>query len=219
MTEALPALYIIDCEGSRTSGVLEVGVVTVCGGEIVDTYTQCFCPAGPILSKESKHHGLTAQFLGGHSSFSSQYDRFCHYRKNGFLGAHHAAIEDAFLRAVWPYPGNEPGADDKEVFTWGPWVDTLVLYKRFYPELKSYRLMDLVMMFELLPELTNLAASHVPPTRRRPHAALYDGLASALLLMRLLKEPKLQGLSLRQLLALSTSSVDGFKGHLQAELW
>jgi DNA polymerase-3 subunit epsilon len=53
------------------------------------------------------------------------------------------------------------------------------------------------------------AEAHCPPERRRYHAALYDALAGAALLVALAKEPQLAQLSIMQLLALST--LDGEK--------
>jgi DNA polymerase-3 subunit epsilon len=58
-------------------------------------------------------------------------------------------------------------------------------------------------------ELDQLAEKHCPVERRQYHAALYDALAGALLLVSLAREPRLADVSIMQMLALST--LDGEK--------
>ena len=58
-------------------------------------------------------------------------------------------------------------------------------------------------------ELDGLAEDVCPPQRRKYHAALYDALAGAVLLGSLTREPAVAGMTVMQLLALST--LDGEK--------
>ena len=58
-------------------------------------------------------------------------------------------------------------------------------------------------------ELDGLAEQFCPVERRRYHAALYDAVAGAVLLASLAREPAVAGMSVMQLLALST--LDGAK--------
>jgi DNA polymerase-3 subunit epsilon len=92
---------------------------------------------------------------------------------------------------------------------WGPWIDSARLYAQLYPELGTGRLEELVMTCGLQKELDDLALKYCPVGRQRYHAALYDSLAGALLLVSLAREPRLRELSVMQMLALST--LDGAK--------
>ena len=91
----------------------------------------------------------------------------------------------------------------------GPWIDTGRLYPQLFPQTGSFRLEDLVARHGLQVELENTARRHCPPERRRFHAALYDALAGALLLLHLLKRPELAHATIPWLLQMSTT--DGEK--------
>jgi DNA polymerase-3 subunit epsilon len=94
-----------------------------------------------------------------------------------------------------------PGA---RIVDWGPWVDTARLVEQLLPHLDSGRLEALIAALGLQARLDALALEHCPPDRRRYHAALYDALAGALLLIALAEDPQIGGLTLLQLLSLST---------------
>ena len=89
---------------------------------------------------------------------------------------------------------------------WGPWLDTLYIYRRVYPQLESHKLEDLVELFGLGTELNARSKLYCPDGRRRYHSALYDALASALLLSRLYDEPELRRMTLHWLLIQSQFS-------------
>ena len=90
--------------------------------------------------------------------------------------------------------------------SWGPWLDTLSIYRRLYPDLDNYQLNTLISLFKLEESLNQLAQEYCPKERIRYHCALYDALACALLLQRLFSLEELKGLSLFQLFTLSASS-------------
>jgi DNA polymerase-3 subunit epsilon len=120
-------------------------------------------------------------------------------------------VENALLKAVWPYPRSSPdfARPGERVVDWGPWIDSARIYAQLYPRLHSGALGALVDVCELQSELDRLAAAHCPVDRRRYHAALYDALAGALLLGSLARNAQLASLTTMQLLALST--LDGEK--------
>jgi hypothetical protein len=72
--------------------------------------------------------------------------------------------------------------------------------------LQSHKLRDLIVLFDLQALLDEQAALYCPEKRRRYHCALYDTLASALLLSRLYDDPDLQSMSLRWLFLQSAST-------------
>ena len=137
--------------------------------------------------------------------FSDEWNYFSSLRELGPLAAHYAGVENGLLKSVWPYPRSVPdfARPGARIVDWGPWVDTARLYEQLLPA-GSGRLESLVAAHGVQPQLDALAAEHCPADRRRYHAALYDALAGALLLAALARDAQVAGLSMMQLLALST---------------
>ena len=199
-------IFFVDFEGSRTSGILEYGVATVLRGEIVDAHTRLCRPTGRVRPEDTAVHGLDAAALAARPPFADDWDFFAGLRERGPLAAHYAGVENALLKGVWPYPRRSPdfARPGEWIVDWGPWIDSARLYAQLFPTLDSGRLAAVVSAFGLEPELDRAAVAHCPPDRRQYHCALYDALAGALLLARLARDPQLAGLTLLQLLALST---------------
>lgn len=204
-------IFFVDFEGSRTSGILEYGVATLLGGEIVASRTRLCSATGRVRAEDTAVHGLNEAALAGHAPFAEDWDYFADLREGGPFAAHYAGVENALLKAVWPYPRNSPdfARPGERVIEWGPWIDSARIYAQLYPQLHSGALAALVEACELQAELDALATQHCPPDRRHYHAALYDALAGALLLGSLARNAQLAALTTMQLLALST--LDGEK--------
>lgn len=214
-------IHVIDFEGSRQSGIVEYGVVTLHGAMVDATHTGLCRARGTISSRDSHQHGLYESELVGRQPFEDLWPLFAELRKTGVLCAHNVAVEDGLMRQVWPYPSTSPdffglGSSDPN---WGPWLDTLYIYRRVYPKLESHRLEDLIELFDLKKELKNRAKLYCPEGRRRYHSALYDALASALLLQRLYDEPELKRMTLHWLLIQSQSSDTGRESVGQQEFF
>ena len=214
-------IHIIDFEGSRQSGVVEYGVVTLLGDRIEATYSRVCAPVGTISDRDRRLHGISEALAADEALFQTEWTLFSKFRRSGPLCAHNVAVEDGLLRSVWPYPRSSPDFADESQMTasWGPWIDTLQLYRRIYPQLESYKLGDLTALFDLEAELDVLAGLYCPDKRGRYHCALYDALASALLLKRLYKEPDLEAMSLRWLILNSASSAASHDALGQADLF
>jgi DNA polymerase-3 subunit epsilon len=214
-------IFFVDFEGSRASGVLEYGVATLLGGRIAEAKTRMCGATGPVSPQDTEIHGLEADALQGAAPLAADWEYFAGLRERGPFAAHYAGAENSLLKAVWPYPRLSPDFvwPGKSIVDWGPWVDSARIYAQLYPQFESGRLEDLVGAAGLQGELDSKAAIHCPAGRRRYHAALYDALAGALLLGALARMPQCAGLSLGQLLALST--LDGQKRDRmrQGELW
>lgn len=204
-------IHFIDFEGNATSGILEFGVVTLHGHEIAATHTRLCRATGRVTAEETAVHGLAAEGLVGQAYFAAEWERFADLRATGPLAAHFAPVENSLLRRVWPYPNQVPdfARPGKMATEWGPWIDTGQLYPQFFPQVGSFRLADLVARGGLQAELDALALAHCPPERARYHAALYDALAGALLLLALLRRPELAHATIPWLLQMST--LDGEK--------
>jgi DNA polymerase III epsilon subunit-like protein len=199
-------IFFVDFEGSRSSGVLEYGVVTLWQGAIIEARTRLCAPAGRIRPEDSAVHGLHEGMLGGSASFADEWEYFAGLRERGPLAAHYAGVENSLLKSVWPYPRNSPdfARPGERVIDWGPWIDTARIYAQLFPALDSGRLEALVVACGLQEELAHAADQHCPRDRCRYHAALYDALAGALLLAKLARDPQIAGCTTMQLLALST---------------
>lgn len=184
-------IHVIDFEGHADYGIVEYGIATLRQGQVCETHTRLCQATGDISARETHLHRIRRVDTADAEPFAEERERFFALRQSGPLAAHHASTEDRLLRLVWPAPPFSPdfarGAG--EVASWGPWLDTRVLYQSLYPGLSSYQLQQLVSTFQLQDELDTLAVTHCPPKRRRYHCALYDALAAALLLLRLCREP------------------------------
>lgn len=204
-------IFFVDFEGSRASGVLEYGVVTLAGGRVMETQTRLCAPIGRVRPEDAAVHGLREDMLGDQMPFAEDWEIFASLRERGPLAAHYAGVENALLKSAWPYPRNSPdfARPGERVIDWGPWVDTARIYAQLFPQLDSGRLESLVAACGLQAELDAAATVHCPAARCRYHAALYDALAGALLLAALAKDPQIARLTTMQLLALST--LDGAK--------
>ncbi len=201
-------IHVIDFEGSRQSGIVEYGVVTLHGRQIEATYTRVCAAIGTISDHDRIQHGISETMAAREARFDTEWSLFSGFREGGALCAHNVAVEDGLLRSVWPYPRSSPdfSEEDRLTASWGPWVDTLYLYRRLYPQLESYKLETLVELFGLKATLVEYGQLYCPEKRGRYHCALYDALASALLLRRLYDEPALGEISLRWLIVNSAAS-------------
>ena len=204
-------IHFIDFEGSVSSGIVEYGMATLHDGEVVAAVTRLCQPTGRMRREDIEVHGLDETALSGATPMAEDFAAFTEWRKTGPLAAHFSGAENSLLKSVWPYPRSSPDftRPDRQSTEWGPWIDTGALYRQFYPQLESYKLADLVSVCGLQGQLDELAVQHCPAERCQYHAALYDALAGAVLLLSLAKEPTVAATTTMQLLALST--LDGGK--------
>ncbi|WP_221030600.1 3'-5' exonuclease [Actomonas aquatica] len=214
-------IHFIDFEGGATCGILEYGVVTLRGGEIVDTATRLCRATGRVRPEDVAVHGIEPMAVAEEAPFTEEFERFASLRESGPLAAHFANAENTMLKSVWPYARQapdwvRPGAVSTE---WGPWIDTGRLYPQLYLGLESARLEELVGRMRLQNELDRVALELCPLDRRRYHAALYDALAGALLLRHLATEPEVAAQSLPWLLTMSTLDPDKREAMTQGDLF
>jgi len=100
------------------------------------------------------------------------------------LVAHNVGTERGILERVAPLHG------------FGPWIDTLKLTRKAYPDLSSSALEDVIDALHLQPRLQTICPE------RAPHDALYDACACALLLEHFLALPGWEDVSLQALVDL-----------------
>ncbi len=99
------------------------------------------------------------------------------------LVAHNAATEQAVFRRTLPLE------------RFGPWIDTLRLARRAYPDLPAHGLESLLDHLGLLSEV------HALLPGRHPHDALFDAAGSAVFLTHLLRAPAWADLPLQALIS------------------
>lgn len=194
MTWTAQPIHMMDFEGSASSGVVEYGIVSLKGGRITHTDTAICAPSGEITVMDQQVHGLYPEQVTDKKPFASHYAKFVQLRQSGIFAAHNRHAENNFLKGQWAVPPIVPDWRTGQGLAqeWGPWVDTLAVYKGIYRELPSYSLGALVDQFRLRDQLADLARDHCPVERSKPHCALYDAIASALLLLRLESEASLR---------------------------
>ena len=75
----------------------------------------------------------------------------------------------------------------------GPWIDTLKIARKAWPECPSYALEDLIEILGLRQRIETLCPG------RGAHDALYDAVASAVLLEHLIEQPEWNGATVGEL--------------------
>lgn len=200
-------IHALDFEGNRDCGIIEYGVATIEDGRIVATHTAICRARADIPATDVRLHGLSFRDTQEQPGFAEHWDMFRGFRQTGLFCAHAAAVERGLLKHVWPYPPESPDfltGGHAKLADWGPWLDTHALFRHYYPQgLVDYKLGTLVQAFQLGGRLDELVTEHCPPNRRKPHCALFDAIASALLLVHIMQEPGLQNLGLAELLSAS----------------
>lgn len=180
-------MHVLDFEGGPRTGVVEFGVATLLGGEIISVQTGLCAPLASIPPLDTQCHGLSDCDLTGLRTFDAHWEYFVSLRASGVLAAHNSPVEARLLAVTWPHPSAVPsvGEDGIAQAEWGPWVDTLRLARAWAPSLGDFRLAELIRTLRLAERLDALAVRHCPAGRRRFHCAGYDALAAALLLRHL----------------------------------
>lgn len=182
-------IHYVDFEGCLRSGIVEYGVVSLRHGRVQGLRTRLCTPTGRIRPEETAVHGLDERLLSGNAPFSAEWDLFTALRGSGPLAAHNASAENSMLRSVWPYGHGFPDFmhPHRSSVEWGPWLDSALLARVLLPHLPSVALSKVIEALGLQAELDAHAVQWCPPERTRYHAAPYDALAGALVLLELAK--------------------------------
>jgi len=180
-------LHVVDFEGNSRTGIIEYGVVTLHRNVIFSTATKIHVPRVNLSTQDTQCHGLTDRDLVNQTPFESEWDYWVSLRRTGLFVAHNAAVESQLLRLTWPRPSAVPSLIEEgmQIAEWGPWIDSYRLARMWIPSLGDYKLASLIKAFKLQHELDLLAERYCPLPRRKYHCALYDALASALILRTL----------------------------------
>jgi len=154
-------IRVIDIEGSIESGVRQASYIDFKNFEIIN-------------SKEYlEDDGLFSTWL----SIGTNCDVV------DYWAAHNCMVDKNIITKYAPYKNNL--ADQFTKMEWGPWIDTLAIYKVLYPHLKNYTLSYLKSVFRLEGSVKELSASLCKRTAVKQHESMYDCIVTYLLLHRL----------------------------------
>ncbi len=203
-------IHVIDFEGSPQCGIVEFGVVSLRGAKIESKHTRLCRPKAAIPRNEQALHRIDSETAQQEAPFLAEWDLFADLREQGPLAAHFASAENSMLKSAFPYPRLSPDWTNppRKIALWGPWLDTGGLYRDFGDDGSSLKLEDLVLRHELQDDLDGLAEKCCPDGRIGYHRALYDALASTLLLINYCQELCDEKPTLRQLIARSQGSAE-----------
>lgn len=141
----------------------------------------------PILWSAQKVHGISPLDLTNAPPLLSLWPAMKSRLAGAVVVAHGKGTEKRFLRA---FPGHG----------FGPWIDTLLLARAAWPDLPSHALGPLCEFHHLTPAIQSLVAL------RAWHDALFDSVASLVLLVHLIETHDLMDASIDTLLHPDTST-------------
>ena len=131
-------LAIVDSETTgldATEGrIVEIGVVICRGGKVLAKKSWLIDPGVPIPASATDVHGITAAMVAGKPTFKQVYPEFVRFIGSRDLIAHNSSFDVRFLAAEIDRHRLEPPGNVV--------LDSLRLFRRWYPDLKSHRLGD-----------------------------------------------------------------------------
>ena len=154
---------VLDFEGSLHDGFREVGYIRIKNFEIIE--------AKEITVGSGCKEKILRSFL------ENKYDFFLSHQSN---------IEKNFIKREMPYTSFSPSGK------WEPWLDTKLIYKRLYPNLKKYDLKTLAEAFLGLSSITEKAKLYCDQKKLGFHNALFDAICCYALAKRLNAKVNLQ---------------------------
>ncbi|MBN2684436.1 MAG: 3'-5' exonuclease [Pontiellaceae bacterium] len=166
----------------------QIGMVSLIGGRVAtDSMFEHLMRVDanrPFNPHAPGRHALLREELAAAPTPQELWPRMMHRLTAFPLCAHNVATEKKFTRAMAP------------MHRFGIWIDTLCIARKVWPGCASYALEDLVVLLGLKPKVDALCPG------RAAHDALYDAVASAMLLEYLLEQPGWACVSLGELASL-----------------
>lgn len=152
----------------KTDAPVQIGTCTWNTEEgVSDTWISYIHTIQDITWSAQKVHGITHEDLRDAPKLMLLWPKIKRRLKDRAVVAHGHGTEKRFLHA---FPGHG----------FGPWIDTLQLSRAAWPELPSHSLGDLCIALELEDKVTEI----VP--EKTWHDALYDAVASIVLLEKII---------------------------------
>lgn len=175
-------IFVIDFEGSKSCGILEFGCVEIIDGNLTSSYTEICKPKKNIDERTQILTKITNLEASKKNPFESYLEFFSQKRSKSIFASHNYQTEDSLLRSYAPSPGlvNDFIIGNMTP-NWGSWIDTKIIAKNF--NLPSKKLSDIIEELSLKNQLSIYAEKLCPKDRRQWHCALYDAIASALIII------------------------------------
>jgi len=161
----------------------QLGMIRVSAGRPdTESHYETLLKLPPLPRTRSGTAGeIAPSYSTGSSQLTSQWPELKTWWTGTPLAAHNIATEKNMLERIAPLQ------------SFGPWIDTLVLSKCAYPNLKSHALGDVCEKLKLLDRIETMCPG------RSVHDALYDATACAVLLEHLVHLPAWSSCSLDHL--------------------
>ncbi len=126
-------VYAVDFEGSLATGILEYGLVGIDSMNGIFSAESAFCKnRGRISDAEFAQHHISEERVARCEDFINVVPKFVELRRGGFFCAHNAAFENSLLNSYCPVVLKAYGGGASDSSSWGPWLDTCVLYKKYF---------------------------------------------------------------------------------------
>jgi DNA polymerase III alpha subunit (gram-positive type) len=152
----LKRILYIDFEGNLKKGIREVGYLLLENSK--------------IISSDEKSDEDAIDFLFKLEDLNLKY-----------IFAHNYSIEKNLIKKYLPYKLNK----SKNKIIKYKWLDTLVIYRELYPQLKKYDLRSLIETFIDQKKLNVLANGMCKPNRKTYHYPMFDCLCVYMLIQRI----------------------------------
>lgn len=139
--------------------IIEIGAVKVNKeGQIVDTFTTLVKPARPVSDFIQNLTGISNEMLKDAPSIYVALPRFASFAGDAILVGHNVTFDIAFIQ--------QKAKVYKDMNFMNPYIDTLSLTRKKYPNLKSYKLQDLIKEFNLKTFTAHRALADVVATQQ-----------------------------------------------------
>ncbi len=163
----------------------QIGLVSLCRDELDGGFDSLLRidPARPFNPHAPGRHARLRGELARAPTLGELWPRLAPWLEGRALVAHNIGTERGLLQRAAP------------LHRFGPWIDTLRLVRRHYPDLASAALEDVVTALGLKSAVQGFCAD------RAPHDAYYDAVACALLLRHFLRLPGWETITLATLIA------------------
>ena len=152
---------VIDVEGSRKSGIQQASIIDFKSFSVIRSH----------------------EYLNVDGDFNNWILNLINNSPNDFWVSHNISIEKNLLTHQMPYLRNS--SLNKDSITWGPWLDSLKIYKKLYPNLTDYNLKNLSEIFLTKGEIANLSKVYCKRSKKAYHQSTFDGLVTFKLIERL----------------------------------
>ena len=163
---------IVDVEttglGPMTNNIIEIGLVKIAGGKIIDKYQSLVNPGRDIPYFITSLTGITNEDVYNAPFFDDIAEDVSAFISDNILTAHNLSFDKSFLKREFLYSGREELNNLN--------LCTLKLARRLYPALRSKSL--------------GSVCQHLHITNKDAHRALADAEVTARLLLKMIKEVK-----------------------------